>query len=47
MWQPVAASGKGKIVWVEGRIDSTKYHEILGANVAEYVKKLKLSEFGY
>ena len=42
LWGCVAASGTGNIAWVEGRMDSTKYQQILEANITPSVKKLKL-----
>ena len=42
LWYYVAAGGTGNIVWVEERMDSTKYQEILEANVQRSVQTLKL-----
>lgn len=42
LWGCVAASGTGNIVRVEGRMDSTKYQQILEANVLKSVRTLKL-----
>ena len=42
LWGCVAAGGTGNIVRVEGRMDSTKYQDILEANVRRSVQKLKL-----
>uniref|UniRef100_A0A3Q3KMZ5 Tc1-like transposase DDE domain-containing protein n=1 Tax=Monopterus albus TaxID=43700 RepID=A0A3Q3KMZ5_MONAL len=42
LWGCVAASGTGNIARVEGRMDSTKYQQILEANITPSVKKLKL-----
>ena len=38
----VAAGDTENIVWVKGRMDSTKYQEILKANVQRSVQTLKL-----
>ena len=42
LWGCVADEGKGNIVRVEGRMDSTEYQEILEANVQRLVQTLKL-----
>ena len=42
LWGCVAAGGTGNIVRVEGRMDSTKYQDILEANVQRPVQTLKL-----
>ena len=38
----VASTGTGNLVKVEGRMDSTQYQQILGNNVQDSVRKLKL-----
>src|SRR4029434_8477346 len=38
----VASTGTGKLVKVEGRMESTQYQQILGNNVQDSVRKLKL-----
>ena len=42
IWGCVASTGTGKLVKVEGRMDSTQYQQILGNNVQDSVRKLKL-----
>ena len=42
LWGCVASTGTGKLVKVEGRMDSTQYQQILGNNVQDSVRKLKL-----
>ena len=42
LWGCFAASGTGSLHRIQGIMDSTKYQEILGANVMQSVKKLKL-----
>lgn len=42
LWVCVTASGTGNVARVEGRIDSTKYQQILEANITPWVKKPKL-----
>ena len=41
LWGCVASTGTGKLVKVEGRMDSTQYQQILGNNVQDLVRKLK------
>lgn len=43
----VAAGDSGYILWIEGRIEATKYPQILEVNVLQSVKKLKLKHVGY
>src|SRR4029434_6555155 len=42
LWVCVASAGTGNLVKVEGRMDSTRYKQILDNNVQESVTKLKL-----
>ena len=42
LWGCVASTGTGNLVKVEGRMDSTQYQQILGNNVQDSVRKLKL-----
>src|SRR4029434_9708880 len=42
LWGCMASTGTGKIVKVEGRMDSTQYQQILGNNLQDSVRKLKL-----
>jgi len=44
LWGCVAASSTGNIAQVEGRMDSTKYQQILEANIIPFVKKLQLKK---
>ena len=43
----VAASGTGKITQVDGRMDSSKYQQVLYANMTQSVKNMKLKEAGF
>ena len=42
LWGCVASTGTGKLVKVEGRMDSTQYQQILGNNVQDSVRKVEL-----
>ena len=42
LWGCVASTGTGNLVKVEGYMDSTQYQQILGNNVQDSVRKLKL-----
>lgn len=41
-WGCVASCGTGNITEVDGRMESSKYHQILEAYVTESIKKLTL-----
>jgi len=42
LWGSFESSGTGNRQYVEGKMDSMKYQEILGENVMTSVRKLKL-----
>ena len=42
LWACVTVSGTGNISLVEGRMDSIKYQQIIGANITPSVKMLKM-----
>lgn len=47
LWGCVAARGTGNTALVDGRTDSSKYLQILEANVTVSEKNLKLQETGF
>ena len=42
LWGIVAASVIGNTVWIEGRMNSSKYQQILDPDVLQSVKRVKL-----
>ena len=43
LWGCVASTGTGKLVKVEGRMDSTQYQQILGNNVQDSFRKAEVT----